>query len=207
MRLRAFLQRLCLAREGTSLVELTIVLPTMLVLYLLAYTLCDALACSRKVTIATRELTDLTSRYMSLQVGDVANLLNATTQILGPYIYDTAHATVRISEVQVTDTTHASVVWTCTNAASNVLSKGTSITLPGNMVDANTMVPGKNSAGVTITGAYFIVGEAAYRYTPVFQYLGMGGLNFQERIFLVPRSTLSVPLSNPNSLSSPVCSL
>jgi Flp pilus assembly protein TadG len=59
MRLRAFLQRLRLAREGTSLVEFTIVLPTMLVLYLLAYTLCDALACSRKVTITTRELTDL----------------------------------------------------------------------------------------------------------------------------------------------------
>jgi hypothetical protein len=44
------------------------------------------------------------------------------------------------------------------------------------------------------------MGEVAYRYTPVFQYLGLGGLNFQERIYLVPRSTLNVPLTNPSSL-------
>jgi len=188
------LQRLGRDRQGAALLEFAIALPTMLVLYLMAFILSDAVSCNRKVTVATRELTDVTSRYISLQSADVTNILTAATQVLTPYAADKAHAAVRISEVQVTDSTHGKVIWTRTNADSNSLEVGDTITLPTGMVSAS-MLPNPTGTPVTV-GAYFIMGDISYQYTPAFSFGGAGALTFQDRIFLVPRSSTNIPLQS-----------
>jgi hypothetical protein len=44
-------------------------------------------------------------------------------------------------------------------------------------------------------GAYLVMGEVTYNYTPVFSFLGRGAMTFKDRIFLVPRAVNSIPMT------------
>lgn len=93
------LQRLRRSRRGTSLIEFSIVLPVLLVMFLGGYELSDAMACKRRVTIMTRAMADLTSQYRTLSDAQITSILSASTQIMAPY--KTANAAVRITHVTV----------------------------------------------------------------------------------------------------------
>lgn len=204
-RLRPMIAALRQSREGAALVEFAIIAPTLLMLYLMAFTLADAVSCNRKVAVTTRELTDVLSRFSTVEVSDVGNVMNAATQIMSPYASDTNRATVRLSQVQVTDATHAKVLWTCISTGSNSLAKDTVVSLPANMV-STIMTPDANATPAR-AGAFFIMGEVIYNYQPAFSYRGFGALTFQDRIFLVPRSPSNISLINTSNASSPTCSL
>jgi Flp pilus assembly protein TadG len=192
--MRALLQRLWRDTGGASLIEFAIAAPVMITLYMMAFVLSDAVACNRKVSVATRELTDVTTRFTVLKSADLDNVLAAIAQVMSPYATDKSHAVLRISEVQVLDLTHAKVIWTRTNADTNSIAVGDTVTLPTGMVTA-TMLPNATGTPVTV-GAYFIMGEVSYNYTPAVTYNGMGTLKFGDRIFLVPRSSTNIPLQS-----------
>jgi Flp pilus assembly protein TadG len=192
-KIRRGLRQLLPNTEGAAMLEMAFVAPVMIMLYLMAYILSDAVACNRKVTVATRELTDVTSRYMSLQQSDLTNIIAAAQQVLAPYKSDTAHATIRISEVQVATATQATVVWSCTNAPTNSIVTGTGVVVPTGLI-STPMLPNASSTPA-VAGAYLLMGEISYNYTPVFSFAGAGAMTFQDRIFLVPRSATNIPLS------------
>jgi Flp pilus assembly protein TadG len=192
-KIRRGLRQLVPNTDGAAMLEMAFVAPLLIMLYLMAYILSDAVACNRKVTVATRELTDVTSRYMSLQQSDLTNIIAAAQQVLAPYPSDMAHATIRISEVQVTTTTQANVVWSCTNALKNSITTGTAVTVPTGMI-STPMLPNSTSTPA-VAGAYLLMGEVSYNYTPAFSFGGAGAMTFQDRIFLVPRSATNIPLS------------
>lgn len=71
--------------RGTALIEFTIALPVLLLLFLGGYQLSDAITARRKVTIMTRAVGDMTSQYRALTTNELDGLMNGSTQILAPY--------------------------------------------------------------------------------------------------------------------------
>lgn len=111
------LSRLPRNDRGAVIVEFAITLPVLMLLYLGGCCVSDMIACSRKVTIATRSLVDLTSRAMSPTIiyndppsANARSYLSASAVVLSPYKLN--NATEQISLVRVCDATHAYVVWT-----------------------------------------------------------------------------------------------
>ena len=191
--IRKVLVRLARHRRGAALVEFAIAAPVMLSLYLMAYTLSDAISANRKVTVATRALTDVTSRFNTASGSDVTNVLGAADKVLAPYSSGSNRATLRISEVQVTSATQAKVIWSCETGPGSALAANAVVTLPSGMV-TTSMIPNA-SAAPPITGAFIVMGEVTYNYTPTFSYNGMGSMTFADRIFLVPRVSTNIPLT------------
>ena len=160
------LRRLLSCTSGVALVEFAYTLPVMLVLYFGGMTVSELIAVNRKVTVATRSLTDLVSRTISPAIiyndpGAVSasNLLSASAVALAPYKLDVA--TQQITLLRVCDASHAYVVWTrartqnsdgttssaitSTDTAGTLPTvesqpEGAVVSIPGNMVSSN-MIP------------------------------------------------------------------
>lgn len=160
------LKRLSEDNRAAVMVEFAFAVPVLLLLYTGGSSLSDMIACSRKVTIATRSLVDLTSRTMSPvvtynapQSADAKSYLSASAVVLSPYKLN--NATEQISLLRVCDATHAYVVWTqaqTQNVDGSIVTATTSehtagtlpksetqatntvVSIPSNMV-TSTMVP------------------------------------------------------------------
>ena len=111
------LRRLSRDESGALMVEFAMCLPVVLAMFLSCSALSDMIFCSRKVTIATRALTDMVSRnmspnliYNSPSTASATSLLSGSAVIMAPY--SAANATEQISLLRVCDATHAYVVWT-----------------------------------------------------------------------------------------------
>ena len=111
------LRRLLLCTSGVALVEFAFVLPVMLLLYFGGMSVSELIAVNRKVTVATRSLTDLVSRTISPAIiyndpsaTSASTSLSASAIALAPYKLDAA--TQQISLLRVCDASHAYVVWT-----------------------------------------------------------------------------------------------
>ena len=79
-RITAGLRALAADRTGAPVVEFAMVLPVLLTAYLGSFVVLDAISCSRKVSVAANQVTDITSRYMSVTSGDLDTIMAATTQ-------------------------------------------------------------------------------------------------------------------------------
>jgi Flp pilus assembly protein TadG len=185
MRMMQHLRALARNRSGVAIIEFALVAPVLMLMYCGAYVVSDMVTCGRKVSLAARSITDLGSQYASLTSAQAAAILTNSAYVIAPY--SSTNASMRISEIQVTDASHAIVVWS--NAPnSTALAIGTVINLPKNMAPVD-MQPNL----LTLTpGSYFIMGEVSYSYTPAF---GMGWLpspSLYNRYFMLPRVSTSV---------------
>ena len=171
------LRQLGHSRSGMAAVEFALVMPVLLTLYLVGNVLSDAIACNRKVTTTARTIADLTSRFVSVQTTDVDTILAASTQVLAPY--SAASASLAVSEVRITGTTTASVVWTRTQNGT-ARTAGSTIAIPANLA---------------AVGSYLIVGEVSYPYNPGISWGGFNGFTLADTSIMVPRASDQVPLS------------
>jgi Flp pilus assembly protein TadG len=165
-------------RDGTVLVEFAVAFPVMLGLFIGSYTVSDAIACNRKVTVATRALTDLATRYSSMTESDVTTIFNAAAQILYPY--DASKASIVLSEVQVTSSTQAKVVWSRAQNGTPQVNNAI-VTIP---------------TGIAATGTYLIVGQFKYSYTSSVKFGNYGGsIALSDTIVMLPRISEQVPIT------------
>jgi Flp pilus assembly protein TadG len=65
-----------------------------MLLFVGGYQLSDALLAYRKVTLATRTISDLTTRYTKVWNSDLDMILNASQQVMSPYQPSAAQMTV-----------------------------------------------------------------------------------------------------------------
>ncbi len=135
------LRRAARDTRGAVLVEFALCLPVLLILYSGGCCVSDMLAASRKVTIATRSLVDLTSRSLSPSIvyNDPSSIngrsyLSASAVVLSPYKLDKAEQ--EVSLVRVCDATHAFVVWT---QAQTQNADGSTVTPVDSSVTAGTL--------------------------------------------------------------------
>jgi Flp pilus assembly protein TadG len=178
-RLLSRLRALASDRGGTVMVEFAVAFPVMVLLYIGSYTMSDAIAANRKVTITARALTDLATRYPSLTEADATTILNASAQVMSPY--DVSNARIVLSEVKVKKNTgRAKVVWSRSlNGTSHDINGN--VDIPDNMADK---------------GTYLILGEVTYTYTPTARFAGFPRpITLTDSILMLPRVSDEVPLS------------
>ena len=175
--------------SGVAFVEMALLAPLLFLMYAGAYVVSDMVTCGRKVSLTARTITDLTSQYGSVSTTNLTAVLSNSAYVLAPY--DATKAQLRISEVQVTDASHAKVVWSQAQNAT-ALQVNAVVTLPANMAPS-LMIP---SSANNQTGGYFIMGEISYTYAPAF---GGGWLptpNLYNRYFMLPRLSTYIPLTS-----------
>lgn len=164
-----FLRRLRSSGSGTALIEFAVAFPVLLVMYIGSFTLSDAMACNRKVTIATRTVTDLTTRFSGLSDSEIDSILNASSQMMLPY--SASNAQISVSQIKVTDSSHGTVSWS-RGKNTTALAAGTVINIPN---------------GISAVDTYLIVGSVTYTYTPPINFGTFNPITFTEKILLSPR--------------------
>ena len=175
-RLRARLpKRLRTDQSGMALIEFAITLPILLSLYLLGAQLSNAIACSRKVTVATRETADLVTRYARLTAAQVDTILGASSQIMTPF--PAGDAVVRISQVRVRQDNTVYIEWSrARNGAA--LEKGAAYTdLPTSM---------------QTPGSTYIMAEVSYLWTPTVPFGDLTAKTLSDKFYMLPRLSSSV---------------
>ncbi len=160
--------------SGVSAVEFAMLLPLMLVLYLGAVEISQAVGIDRKVTLTSRTLADLASQVSSIPSSDMSNILNASSAVIAPY--DSSKLKATVSQVSIDANNKATITWSCTlGGAAHAV--GSSVSLPDALNVANTSL---------------IWGEAAYTYTPAIGYVVTGTLNLSDQIYMRPRISDSI---------------
>ncbi|MDF8331766.1 TadE/TadG family type IV pilus assembly protein [Novosphingobium cyanobacteriorum] len=185
--LATMLRRLRADRTATAVTELALAAPVLILLYCGAYTISDVAACNRKVTRVARTLTDVTSRYPAVTTADLTNILNNSALVLAPYA--TAKGSMRISEIQVTGASTGKVIWSQAKNGT-ALTVGTAVALPTNLAPTE-MLP---TTSPVKAGAYFLMGEVSYAYTPLFGATIMKAPKLYTKVYMLPRLSDSVPL-------------
>ena len=168
-------------QSGAMMVEFAVALPAILALYTGAFTLGDMIACQRKVTVATQQLTDLVARSNVLAPEDVSGILAASAQLLAPY--SGAKAAITISEVQINPNSGATVLWS-QSLNGSALDTGTAVPLPPQLSHA---VP--KGCGV------LILGQVRYAYTPAVSLGPVQAINLSDVLAMPPRYGPQVTLS------------
>ncbi len=166
--------RMMRSREGVAALEFAIILPVMLLLVMGGFEYSRVLAVSRKVTITTRALADLTTHYSSMTDADLATVMAASAQVFAPY--STTPMQITVSEVYVSAAGIATVVW----------SKATNTTAltPTQIV----FLP----AGIAQPNSYIVWTQVTYVYTPVVPYALTQNLTMADQLFMTPRRSASI---------------
>ena len=174
--MRAIGHRLRADQSGTSLIEFALVLPAIVVLYLGSYQVEDAIACNRKVTIATRSVADLVSQNLTgaTSASAVDGDLYAATLVLAPYA--SSSAVMRVTEVTTDNNLKTTVVWSRGYNASGYTA-GSVATIP---------------AAMKIPGTYFLFAEVSYAYRPAANFGFVNSMNLYDSLYMLPRNSANI---------------
>ncbi|MBI1866833.1 MAG: pilus assembly protein [Methylocystis sp.] len=164
--------------RGIAATEFALVLPLALTVLFGAFAVGEAVAISRKVTIATRTVADLISQNVSVSNAYVSTVLKASSAIAAPF--PRSDMAIVVSEVSTNASGKARVVWSkALNGAP--LAAGQTVTLPAAMVQPNSSL---------------IWGQVNYTYTPPIGYELTGQIPISDQIFMSPRLSKSIDLTN-----------
>ena len=171
----------CRCVGGTSAVEFALVLPIMLVILLSGYEFSRMSAVSRKVTLTTRAIADLTTQNVALATSDLDTILAASAQIFSPY--STSSMTVVVSQLSVSALGIATVSWSRSLAGSTAgpgLPTGTVETVPAAMLQPSS---------------YLVWCTVSYTYVPPVSTVFGLSKTLSDQIYMSPRLSNSIALS------------
>jgi Flp pilus assembly protein TadG len=162
--------------RGVAAVEFAIAFPVLLVVYLGGYEISQGMATYRKVSDTTIELANVAAQYTTMGSLDVQSVMNASSQIMAPY--PTQNLTIVLSEITTDDSNNATVTWSQTYNGATPLTVGAAITLP---------------AGLSAKDTSYILVQTTYLYTPVAGAAYVGPIPMTDQIYMLPRSSPSIP--------------
>ena len=167
-------------RRGIAAIEFAMIVPIMLVLFFGTVEFSSGVAVDRKVSLAARALSDLTSQSPSVASIDMANFFAASCGIMYPYAGSPCTASNNptkavISELYVDPSTlQARVQWS--NA------------YQGGVVRAVDSIVTTVPSGLLIGGTYLIFSEVSFLYTPAVGYvMAKAGVNLSDVAYTRPR--------------------
>ena len=164
-------------RLGVSAVEFALVLPIMLTVLFGGFELSRLQAVSRKVTLTTRAIADLTTQNVSMSSSDLNTILAASAQIFAPF--NTSGMKIVVSELYVTVAGLASVQWSQAMNTTPLTSGQIEI------VPVNLAAP----------GTYLIWCTVSYTYTPLVTTFFGTTKTLSDQIYMSPRLSNSIALS------------
>ena len=168
------LHRFARADGGIAAVEFAFVAPILIALFFGGYTVSQCVALSRKVTITTRAMADLTTQFATMSASDMTTVLNASTQIVAPFT--STGLTLRLTEI-TTDATGLipTVTWSV-GRNRTAYTSGVYFNLPVSMLKPSTS---------------YILSETSYTYTPLTS-IGAASVTMSDNIYMLPRLSSSV---------------
>ncbi|MDP2803258.1 MAG: pilus assembly protein [Phreatobacter sp.] len=173
---RAFRTLRCDSR-GVSAVEFALVLPLMVTLFLATVETTQGLQADRKVSLASRALSDLSSQATVISNTDMGNIMDATADIIAPFAV--ANAQIVVTGIQTDILGVSRAVWSDARNASRYTC-GQTMTVPTEL---------KPLIGTT---GFLVLAEVKYTYTPTVAYLISGSIVLSDRLYTRPRIGESV---------------
>lgn len=179
-RAKHFALRLVDDRRGVAAIEFAMIVPIMLVMFFGTVEFSSGVAVDRKVSLAARALSDLTSQSNAVADVDLANFFAATCGIMYPYAGSPCTASNNptkavISELYVDPSTlKARVQW----------SSG----YQGGVARAVDSIVTTVPPALLIGGTYLILSEVSFLYTPAVGYvMAKAGVNLSDVAYTRPR--------------------
>ncbi|WP_019051977.1 TadE/TadG family type IV pilus assembly protein [Sphingobium xenophagum] len=167
--------------RAIAVTEFALIAPFMILLYLGCFQLADAISASRKVTVTTRTLADLTSQYRSVTQVTTDSILHAASQVMAPYnakagVYTITHLSTNPSDKPRVD-------WSRRFDGSTVSEgyrRNEKIDLPDS---------------VSEEGSSVLMAEITYEYQPVVASAMLGKITMTDTIYMLPRRSDSIPMN------------
>lgn len=171
---------------GVAAVEFAVIVPLMLVMFFGVVEFSSAVAVDRKVTLAARTLSDLTSQSTTVADTDFINSGQAAKAILTPY-----------SPVPLRSTITELYIDPATNVARVQWSRALQIDAFGNVTFAvSTHLPRDIvpvPSALNVSGTYLIWSEVNYVYTPTVGYvMAPTGVALSDFTYTRPRQSSCV---------------
>jgi Flp pilus assembly protein TadG len=180
--------RLCkFAHEtrGAAAVEFALVTPLMIGMYFGMVELSTGIAIDRKVTLVSHTVSDLISQASAVDNTAIANVFNAASSIMTPYLV--SPMTAKITAVSIDNTGRATVVcsryWTSAGGVTSGRTVGAVVT---------SSIP----AGLIVNNTQLIWGEASYVYTPAVGYVVRSAITLSDQFYARPRQSSTVDFTN-----------
>jgi Flp pilus assembly protein TadG len=176
------MQRFARDSRGVSAVEFALVLPLMLTLYIGSFEISQGISASRKVTLVSRTVADLSSQNTRISNASMTNFLGASAVIVAPLPTTTLKVTVScltIDSANTVRTTWSETLGGTTHGTGSIIT-----TVPGALNIANTSL---------------VWSEVTYTYTPLFgtglirTWTGIGTIDLQDQMYMRPRQTDNCP--------------
>jgi Flp pilus assembly protein TadG len=183
-RLRNLIGRFVRDRRANAAIEFAFIAPLMLTMFFGLVEFSSAIASSRKVTLAARNLSDLVSQSSTVTNLDIANFNETGKAIMTPYW--TADYVTRVSEIYVDPATlTGKVKW---SKGSGMADLAPDSTLP---------VP----PALKIAGSYLIYSEVNHKYVPAVGYvMAKAGVPLSDTTYTRPRQSTCVLYPQNNAL-------
>jgi Flp pilus assembly protein TadG len=183
LRLKPSVALLLRDRSGVAAVEFAMILPLLLVLLFGMIDASSGMAAKRKVTIVAQTVSDLTSRYTSVNDTDIGNFKTIGNAIMTPY--SATPLTVTVSEIWVKPSTGKARIQWSSDLTKHPIGSEIS-TFPADLV-------GKDAAGNVVSDQYLIYSEVSYDFTPVVGYvMGNAVIKLKDESYTRPRQSTCV---------------
>ena len=160
--LRARLSAMSLLRDdrGNAAIEFAIIAPLMLVMFFGTIEFSSAVAVDRKISMLTQALSDLASRYTTVNDTDMTNFGKIGNAMLTPYSSTPLKAT--ITEIYIDPATGvARAQWSTGDVPRGA---GTPVPVPANLI-------ARDAQNKIIPNQYLIFTETSYLYQPAVGYV------------------------------------
>jgi Flp pilus assembly protein TadG len=160
--------------RGVAAVEFAMIAPLLLLLYFGVVELTQGLMTKQRAAHTASTIGDLVAQNSSITSAQVGDVFTVGGTLMYPY--PTTTLKMRVSSLTADASDHVTVAWSQASGMP-ALTKGSSVTVPSNVIAAN------GSA---------IMGESQYTYTSVFGQIMPTPVVFKEVYYLQPRLSTTV---------------
>jgi Flp pilus assembly protein TadG len=156
-------------KRGVSAVEFALIAPMMIGLYLGCAEISDGVGASRKVSLISATLANLSAQVSTISASDMTNILDASTAIIAPYSSSKLKMTVTCMSIDSTG--KAKVKWSATR---NGTANSGVLTIP---------------SALAVPNSQLLYAQVSYDYTPTVGYTITGTLTLSDKMYMSPRVT------------------
>ena len=175
----SFLGRAFKDRLGSAAIDMALILPIMIVMFLGVYEVSQAIFMYMRVIDTADTISDLTAQYRSVATSDLNNFYTAGQLVMSPS--PGSGLGLALASVTFDPTTgNASVAWQVTRGGASA------------MTDAASAAVGLGSKGDSVIEA-----TASYTYTSLFTFVLPHGIRMSSRVFSRPRNVSVIPCTAP----------
>jgi Flp pilus assembly protein TadG len=170
--------------RGVAAIEFALIAPIMIGMYIMLNETASALRAARKVTMAARIASDLTTQLTNVTDSDRNDVFASVTPTMSPY--SGSNASIRLTSVRFDAAGKGYVDWSEAQGAAltaHPRCKPTEVQSPPNALGQIVVPDGLKTPNTSV-----VLAEVSYAYTPVLGYNITGTLNLNDQLFTRPRS-------------------